>query len=154
MRQSLSHPSTDALRGTLQTHSLLPSRAELDSLVKVADSCRKTLVLPIILFAIESGHETRRNPGHQMADQEKRYLTIPAAKNALPRELASLLQLCSFLGQEKGMGNCRYWSHPMLSDWPREAGLEIFHFHDLRHEATSRFAEMRLNTPELPHQWR
>src|SRR5262249_27774277 len=121
-----------------------------------AQSCRNRWVLPIILFAIETG--MRRGEivalrwEHIRKDQES--LLIPQSKNGYSRIIPlspGELKLLSGL--------------PVIEDrvfpitalalrlaWDRvrsRAGAADLHFHDLRHEAISRFFERGLTIPEV-----
>lgn len=129
---------------------------ELDKLIVAARSCRNELILPIILLAVATG--MRRGEilslrwGH--IDRERRSLLIPHAKNGHARTIpltTEAVAALNFVPVESGR------VFPLSANafrlaWDRlrtRAGLADLHFHDLRHEAISRFFERGLNVPEV-----
>ena len=129
---------------------------ELDKLVVAARSCRNEQILPIILLAVATG--MRRGEilnlrwGH--IDREKRSLLIPHAKNGHSRTLPLTRDAAEVLDRISRTGDRVF---PMSGNafrlaWDRlraRAGLADLHFHDLRHEAISRFFERGLSVPEV-----
>jgi integrase len=120
-------------------------------------------VLPIILFALETG--LRRSEilevtwGH--LDLNNRLVTIPRAKNGHSRSVPLSLNAIELLTELRGeIRSCLVVDariFPMTCNalklaWKkllRRAKIEDLHFHDLRHEAISRFFERGLTPPEV-----
>jgi integrase len=144
---------------------------ELEKLINAARPCRNPYVIPIIHLAVETG--MRRGEIISMCwehlDLEKRSLLIPHTKNGYARTIpltADALGVLKGLRERKGISHgCGPSSLPIgdTSVFPitanafrlawqrvkRRAGIDDLHFHDLRHEAISRFFEMGLNAPEV-----
>ncbi len=129
---------------------------ELENLIAAGRSCRNPYILPIIRVAVATG--MRR--GEILAlrwehiDRERRSLLIPDAKNGHPRTLPLTKDVAAMLDTVPRAGD---WVFPLTGNafrlaWERlraRAGLSDLHFHDLRHEAISRFFEQGLNVPEV-----
>lgn len=134
---------------------------EFERLVDAAAKTKNGLVLPIIRFALETG--LRRSEilaatwGH--LDAENRVLNIPRAKNGHPRSipltLAAIAQLQQLRGDKIRPHHSKIFpttANAFRLSWERlvkRAGVEDFHFHDLRHEAISRFFEIGLTATEV-----
>ena len=88
-------------------------------------------------------------------DFARRTLHIPHTKNGHPRTIPLSPRAIDILRQLHGSNEARVF--PMSPNavrlaWQRltkRAGIEDLHFHDLRHEAISRFFEMGLSVPEV-----
>ena len=144
---------------------------ELERLIKAARTCRNPYVIPIISLAVETGMRRGEIISIQWdnLDLEKRTLLIPHSKNGYARTIPLT---SGALGILKGLWDIKSISNGSgpLSDsvsepsmfpitanafrlaWQRvksRAGIDDLHFHDLRHEAISRFFEMGLNAPEV-----
>lgn len=131
-------------------------KEELQALSKALDECRNKHVKPMALFALATG--MRR--GEILAlnwddiDKERRTATIRMSKNGDPRTVPlsssalAALKLC-----QTASGRIFPLSaNAFRLSWERtkrRAGLEDLRFHDLRHEAISRFFELGLNVPEV-----
>ena len=163
---------------------------ELDRLIEAARSRRNPLMVPIILFAIETAMRRGEILGMHWdhIDWQRRCVTIPEAKNGYSRTIPltpKALEILSNLeGGTKGMSNGRrvvprglesknlcqslriernnkefedggvfpLSANAVRLSWERikaKAGILDLHFHDLRHEAISRFFEMGLTVPEV-----
>jgi integrase len=129
---------------------------ELEKLSEATQGSRNQFVLPIVLLAVETG--MRRGEILSLRwkhiDREGKCFVIPHTKNGYSRTLPLTLAAAAVLN-----------SVPVLSDrvfpisrnafrlaWDRlrvRAGITDLHFHDLRHEAISRFFERGLNVPEV-----
>lgn len=87
--------------------------------------------------------------------QSKRTLLIPITKNGEAREIPLspvALEIVSDLASDNKGRLFDITSHAISVAFGRackRAGLEDIHFHDLRHEAISRFFEMGLSIPEV-----
>jgi integrase len=128
---------------------------ELARLIDAAKACRNPLIGVIIRLAVETGMRRGEILSIRQTDieAEKRTLLIRETKNGhartipLTRDAVELLNLCA--GQDR--------LFPMTANafrlaWERvkiRAGIQDLRFHDLRHEAISRFFEMGLNSPEV-----
>lgn len=133
---------------------LLAGEEEL--LVVYATRCRNPLVLPIILFALATGMRRGEVLGMRWDDLQMatRSLLIPNAKSNHPRTIPLSRQALRVL---EGLLPNNELVFPMTPNalrlsWERltrRAGVKDLHFHDLRHEAISRFFEMGLSTPEV-----
>jgi integrase len=129
---------------------------ELDRLLAAARSCRSLLIVPIILLAVATG--MRRGEilslRWEHVDWERRSLLIPHTKNGHSRTLPLTRDATEVLD---GVGRTGDRVFPMSGNafrlsWERlraRAGVTDLHFHDLRHEAISRFFERGLSVPEV-----
>jgi len=129
---------------------------ELDRLTTAARSCRSPLILPIILVAVATG--MRRGEILSMRwdhiDRERRSLLIPDTKNGHSRIIPLTTEAAEVLEAVPETGDRVF---PLSANafrlaWDRlraRADLKDLHFHDLRHEAISRFFEMGLSVPEV-----
>jgi integrase len=118
---------------------------------------RNKLVRPIIQFAVETG--MRR--GEILAtlwtavDWERRTLHIPVTKTGKPRTIPLSPAAMSILEEQRQTNLSRPFPLTMESfklAWKRlikRSGITDLHFHDLRHEAITRFFEMGLSVPEV-----
>jgi integrase len=128
---------------------------ELDKLIEAARSRKNPLIAAIICLAVETGMRRGEILSIRRSDidAEKRTLLIRQTKNGhsrtipLPKGALAILQQCD--GQDRVF--------PMAPNafrlaWERvrgRAGIADLRFHDLRHEAISRFFEMGLNAAEV-----
>lgn len=132
---------------------------ELDSLVRTGGACRNIYVIPAMILAVETG--LRRGEllsvRWEDVDQSNRLLLVPRTKNGHPRVVPLTLRALDELAQLK---RCHPKSERVLPISPnslrlawdrliRRAGITDLHFHDLRHEAISRFFELGLTVPEV-----
>ena len=129
---------------------------ELDRLIVAARSCRNRLITPIILLALETG--MRRGEIFRMCwehiQRHTSSLFIPHTKNGQARSIpitdAALDILHSVPHHEARVFPISVNAFRLA--WERlrtRAGVIDLHFHDLRHEAISRFFEKGLNVPEV-----
>jgi len=129
---------------------------ELERLTLSAQHCRNPLILPIVLFAVETG--MRRSEILSLMWNEvipaKRLAVLGQTKNGHSRTIPLSTRALSAL-QRVHKTEDRIF--PMTANafrlaWERlraRAGLLDLRFHDLRHEAISRFFEMGLSVPEV-----
>ncbi len=133
----------------LQTH-------EFDNLLHAAQKTRNPLILPIILFALE----TAMRRGEILSMQwrhiniERRSVVIPESKNGHSRTVPLTTKAIAILQGVKSDSARVFPIAPnaLRLSWDRltdRASVEDLHFHDLRHEAISRFFEMGLTVPEV-----
>jgi integrase len=129
---------------------------EMTKLVAATRSCRNSAILPIILFALETGMRRAEiiNLRWEHVDREARSLLIPQAKNGHARILPLTKEAERILNSVP-VASDRVFSlttNAFRLAWDRvrgRAGITDLHFHDLRHEAISRFFEKGLNVPEV-----
>jgi integrase len=136
---------------------------EFERITTAAKACRNPFVLPIILFALETA--LRRSEilaaSWSHLQLNSRLLTLPRAKNGHSRVIPlslTALQILDRLQTEirtNKMDDDRIF--PLSANgfklaWKRvlrRAKIEGLRFHDLRHEAISRFFEFGLTAPEV-----
>jgi len=128
---------------------------ELQRLIEAARHTRNSLILPIILFAIETG--MRRGEILAMrwdhVQESHRALLVPISKNGQPRIIPLSLPALELLN---GVPCTSERVFPITSNafrlaWERpraRASTKDLNFHDLRHEAISRLFEKGLSVPE------
>lgn len=137
---------------------------ELDRLVKAAGKTRNPFILPIVRFALE----TAMRRGEILAlrvrdvDIERCTATIRESKNGHSRTIplsslavAILETTIAVMDNESRARNERLFPITPIAlrlAWDRlakRAKIDDLHFHDLRHEAISRFFELGLTVPEV-----
>jgi integrase len=130
--------------------------AELERLMQSAQRCRNKLILPIIVFALETA--MRRGEilslEWQNIDEERRSVVLLHTKNGHSRTIPLSSRALAIV---KSLPKNDERLFPMSANafrlsWERvrkRAGISDLHFHDLRHEAISRFFELGLSVPEV-----
>ena len=130
--------------------------SELERLVKSAQRCRNPLVLPLILFALETGMRRGEilSAKWDQVDLQRRSLILPHTKNGhsrvIPLSTKAVGLLTSLAQSDERVFPIS--ANALRLAWERvraRVGLADLHFHDLRHEALSRFFEMGLSVPEV-----
>jgi len=129
---------------------------EWERLVSAARHCRNPLILPIIRIAVATGMRRGEILGlrWEHVDRERRSLLIPQTKNGHARILPLTKDAAEVL---VGVVRTHDRIFPLTGNafrlaWDRlraRAGVNDLHFHDLRHEAISRFFERGLSVPEV-----
>ncbi|MBE0532380.1 MAG: site-specific integrase [Rhodospirillales bacterium] len=130
---------------------------EFDRLIGACAECRNALIEPFIRFAVETamrrGEITRLR--WEDINLERRILHIPETKNGDPRTIpltkAAVATLRSLQTRENELA-FPISDNALKCAWRRvqkRSGATDLHFHDLRHEAVSRFFEMGLSVPEV-----
>lgn len=130
---------------------------ELDRLIEACAKCRNKLIKPLILLAIETAMRRGEllNIRWQDIDFGRRTLHIPQTKNGHPRTIPLSPKALEILQQLHGSNEPRVFPfspNAVRLSWQRltkRAGINNLHFHDLRHEAISRFFELGLSVPEV-----
>ncbi|NNE24550.1 MAG: site-specific integrase [Rhizobiales bacterium] len=129
---------------------------ELDRIISEARKCKNPYVVPVILFAIETG--MRR--GEILAvtwddlDTTEETLRIPQSKNGYSRCIPLSGKALAILESLQPVSERVFptTANALRLNWERvkkRAGIDDLHFHDLRHEAISRFFELGLTVPEV-----
>ena len=120
--------------------------------------CRNRFMRPLILLAIETG--MRRGEllriEYSHVNWNKSLLDIPITKNGHPRTIPLSPYAVDLLHSlYEGARDDRLipiTGNAVRLSWGRlirRAGIDDLHFHDLRHEAISRFFEQGLSVPEV-----
>ena len=136
---------------------------ELELILEAAKTRRNPYIIPIILFALE----TAMRRGEILAlrwddvDLKRLCVTIREAKNGYSRTIpltpAACELTCALVQGNRREGSDTEKVFPTTANavrllWQRitkAAGIQDLHFHDLRHEAISRFFELGLTVPEV-----
>ena len=133
---------------------------DLEKLHLAVVKTQNPMIWPIVLLALETGLRRSEMLSARWLhlDSRNRVLVIPRAKNGhsrtIPLSNAALAVFESRRGTSEQIGDRIF---PLSANafrlaWERlrhRAGLDDLHFHDLRHEAISRFFEMGLTYPEV-----
>ena len=129
---------------------------ELSRLLDALGRTRNKLIRPAILLAIETGLRRGELLGltWDAVDLENRTAYIPHTKTGFSRTIPLTGAAIDILNSLPRNGPCAFPLSAMALRlaWNRvreRAGMSDLNFHDLRHEAISRFAELGLSTVEL-----
>lgn len=137
---------------------------ELDKLLKAAGKTRNPFILPIVKFAIETAMRRGEILALRVRDVDIERCTahIRMSKNGHGRTIplssfaAALIEsTIATMSKEQIADNELLFPITPLAlrlAWVRltkRAGIDDLHFHDLRHEAISRFFEKGLTVPEV-----
>jgi integrase len=133
---------------------------EFDRLIDQCRQCRNPLMKPLIQIAVETGMRQGELLRCHWGDVslKTQTLCIPVTKNGHPRTIPltkAAIETLALLAGAEVSGSTRLF--PMTAGavklaWrrlTRRSGLIDLHFHDLRHEAISRFFERGLTIPEV-----
>jgi len=129
---------------------------EYQKLLQAARTRQNPYIEKIIIFAIETGMRRGEilNLNWDQVDLKRRSVTILESKNGYSRTIP-ITQLAAFTLQSLPKDDARVFpttANSLRLAWDRMlkgTGIEDLHFHDLRHEAISRFFEMGLTVPEV-----
>jgi integrase len=129
---------------------------ELDRLIDAAKTCRNPLIGVIIRLAVETGMRRGEILGIRRSDidSQNRTLLIRETKTGHSRTIP-LTRPAALLLSQGDQDQDRIFPitpNAFRLAWERvktRAGIKDLRFHDLRHEAISRFFEMGLNSPEV-----
>ncbi len=129
---------------------------ELEKLVSALDQCRNREAKAIVLLAIETGLRRREifDLRWDNIDLEQRTAFIPYSKTGTSRTIPLTSEAVSLLAALPRTGEPVFETslNAFRLLWRRvqaRSGLAGLRFHDLRHEALSRFCELGLSIPEL-----
>ena len=132
---------------------------ELERLILASRSCRSGLIAPIILLAVETGMrrgEILSLKWEHIQQTEPSSLFIAHSKNGHARSLP-LTKASREVLDTVPRTDVRVFpisANAFRLAWERlrtRANATDLHFHDLRHEAISRFFERGLTVPEVAH---
>ena len=129
---------------------------ELEGLIEAAKQSRNRFVLPLVTLALE----TAMRRGEILAVKkdhinfDKRTLLIPESKNGRARTIPLSIPAIELLSKHSATDGRLFstTANAFRLAWERvkrRAGIADLHFHDLRHEAISRFFEKGLSVPEV-----
>jgi len=129
---------------------------EYDALMQAAQSCKNTLIWPMVDFAIETGmrrSEILSLRWENLSDRE-RIASLPDTKNGSKRDVPLTLKAAQVIAKLPAHTDNIFPTsdYAVRHAWDRlvkRAGIEDLRFHDLRHEAVSRFFELGLSVPEV-----
>ena len=129
---------------------------EYEALCDAVKSCRVTYIWPLINLAIVTA--MRRGELLKLTwtdiDWEDKTATLSDTKNGLERVIPLSDKAIAILEKLKRPKGKVFQATEVAvrQAWERlvvRAGIKDLHFHDLRHEAISRFFEMGLSVPEV-----
>jgi integrase len=134
-----------------------PTSNELERLRQALDQCSNRLVSLAVRLALETGLRRSEILGldWRFVSIESRTAHIPISKSGSPRTIPltdAAVAVLRALGPKEEGQVAPLSANALRLSWERakrRAGVSDLRFHDLRHEAISRFAEMGLNVPEL-----
>ena len=131
---------------------------EFERLEEAARQTKNPHIWPVIVFAIETGMRRGEILGlhWEHVDLDRRIAYLPLTKNGSSREVPLSAKAVEVLARQR-QRNDMSSPFPVTANgfrlaWERlrsRAGLPDLRFHDLRHEAISRFFELGLNIPEV-----
>lgn len=132
---------------------------EWERLESGCHACRNHHVLPLIRFARETGMRRGEmlNARWRDVNWTESTLRIPLTKNGEPRTIPLSTEAKAVLAALPNNQSLDAKLFPLTDRsialaWKRltkRTGIEDLHFHDLRHEAVSRFFERGLTVPEV-----
>ncbi|MGE0677724.1 tyrosine-type recombinase/integrase [Pseudolabrys sp.] len=129
-------------------------KGELDRLLRAAESRHSSIVGRIIIFAIETGMRRGEILAMRWRDIDfaEPSLLIPSSKNGHSRVIPLTPRALIVLTPHSGSLVFPLSANAFRLSWERvkeRAKIPDLHFHDLRHEAISRFFERGLTVPEV-----
>lgn len=133
---------------------LLPG--EIQEIIQTARTRRNPYIIPIILFALETAMRRGEMLGICWSDinWERRSVTLSDTKNGHSRIVPLTPKAFAIISELPKDTEAVFptTANAVRLLWQRitkDAGIVDLHFHDLRHEAISRFFEMGLSVPEV-----
>jgi len=129
---------------------------ELKALLAAADKCRNPYIKPVVQFALETGMRRSEILGQvwENIDLKARTAAIHQTKNGHARTVplsGAAVAILEALDHRSGLV-FPISANALRLSWERvkeRAQLRDLRFHDLRHEAVSRFFELGLSVPEV-----
>jgi integrase len=134
------------------------NKGEYERLEQASHLTLNPHIWPIIVFAIETGMRRSEILGltWENINQEKQLAYLPLTKNGTSREVPLSKKAVQVLSNQRARQDIPapfpVNANAFRSAWERlrkRADLSDLRFHDLRHEAISRFFEMGLSIPEV-----
>jgi len=132
------------------------NEGEYEALREAAQHCKNHLIWPVIDFAIETAMRRSEILSLRWEDIGHNYTiaTLPDTKNGSKREVPLTTKAKQVLKSLSIQGDHVFPTSDcaVRHAWDRlvkRAGIKDLRFHDLRHEAVSRFFEMGLSVPEV-----
>lgn len=129
---------------------------EYTTLMQALKRCRNPLLPQIVEFAIQTGMRRGEivNMRWDHVDLPQRMIHIPHTKTGKPRTIPLSDGAMAVLHAQKPRSGPVFpiTANALKLGWERavaRSGLSDLHFHDLRHEAVSRFFELGLSLPEV-----
>lgn len=129
---------------------------ELELLLEAARKCRNKLMAPIIAFAVLTGMRRGEILAMRWADidRQRKALLVPTSKTGQSRTIPLFDAVAQMLDQLSHTPDRVFpiSANAVRLAWERikvRAGIADLHFHDLRHEAISRFFEAGLSVAEV-----
>lgn len=134
-------------------------QGEWEKLTMACRQCRNPYILLMVELALETAMRRGELLNARWRDLSltRKTLHIPITKNDYPRTIPLTARAIALVGQLKELSQGDERIIPLSLDsmkmaWKRvlkRAKLDDLHFHDLRHEAISRFFEHGLSIPEV-----
>jgi integrase len=129
---------------------------ELEMILQAAGACQNKLIAPIIAVAVLTGMRRGEILAMRWAnvDYQRKTLLIPISKNGQSRTIPLFDTVAEILNNVPRAGDCVFpiSGNALRLAWERikrRANITDLHFHDLRHEAISRFFEAGLSIAEV-----
>ena len=129
---------------------------EYKALMSAVMSCKNTLIWPIVEFAIETGMRRSEilNLRWKNISDQHRIASLLDTKNGSKRDVPLTQKATKVIAslptqRDNVFPTTDYAVRHAWDRLVRRAGIEDLRFHDLRHEAVSRFFEMGLSVPEV-----
>lgn len=148
----------DAVRipGGIKRRQRRLRHGEYEALTKAAQKCKNTLIWPMVEFAIETGMQRSEilSLRWENLSDEQRTASLSDTKNGSKRDVQLSQKATKIITKISAKKDYVFPTsdYAVRHAWDRlvkRAGVEDLHFHDLRHEAVSRFFEMGLSVPEV-----
>ena len=131
---------------------------EFERLEEAAKKTKNPYIWPVIVFTIETDMRRGKMLGlrWEHVNLNRRIAYLPLTKNGSSREVPLSTKSAQVLAKQQQRKDTTS-PFPVTSNgfrlaWERlrrRAGLSDLRFHDLRHEAISRFSELGLNIPKV-----
>lgn len=139
------------------------SKEQYQQILKALSNCLNLYAVPLVEFALETAMRRSEILRAQWSDVdfEKCTLDIPKAKNGFPRVIPLSPKAINILLSLQTMNKVTYKDNKtifpvtvnsvrcMIKTIHRCSNIKNFRFHDLRHEAITRYFEMGLSVPEV-----
>ena len=138
------------LPSSLRSRERRLNTGEFDRLEKAACLTQNPHIWPIVVFAIETGMRKSEILSITNDDVKDNHIFLAETKNGNSRKIPLTSKVREIINKSKLPYSIS--SNAVRLSWSRmikKAGIVDLHFHDLRHEAISRFFEKGLSIPEV-----